>query len=136
MITPGVNEKFAREQRNNKHLYSEGGGRYGAQKLLGVQELLQISRRPSVSGTRRVPSDDPPAAGRRARRNKRGQGLLGGSRLSVRGKGPRTYAEKLNDCWRCDFMNAVKKEEEPAQFGFSHTRLGIEKTLQKYFNNH
>jgi len=42
-----------------------------------------------------------------------------------------TYAEKLTNCWRCDFMNIVKKEEEPSSVGFSHTRLGIERTLQK-----
>lgn len=47
------------------------------------------------------------------------------------GKVQGTYAEKLNNCWKCDFMNAVKKEEEPTQFGFSHTQLGIERTLQK-----
>ncbi len=47
------------------------------------------------------------------------------------GKVQGTYAEKLNSCWRCDFMNAVKQEEEPTPFGFSHTRLGIEKAIQK-----
>lgn len=41
------------------------------------------------------------------------------------------YAQKLNDCWRCDFMNLVKKEEESSPLGFSHTRLGIERTLEK-----
>jgi hypothetical protein len=33
-----------------------------------------------------------------------------------------TYAQKLMNCRRCDFMNLVKKEEEPSSFGFSHTR--------------
>ena len=47
------------------------------------------------------------------------------------GKIQGTYAEKLTNCWRCDFMNVVKKEEDPAPYGFSHTRLGIEKTLEK-----
>jgi len=47
------------------------------------------------------------------------------------GKVQGTYAEKLSNCWRCDFMNTVKKEEEPTLVGFSHTRLGIERTLQK-----
>jgi hypothetical protein len=28
-------------------------------------------------------------------------------------------------------MNAVKKEEEPSVFGFSHTRLGMDRTLEK-----
>ncbi len=47
------------------------------------------------------------------------------------GKVQGTYAQKLTNCWRCDFMNIVKKEEEPSQVGFSHTLLGIERTLQK-----
>ena len=47
------------------------------------------------------------------------------------GKIQGTYAQKLNNCWRCEFMNLVKKEEEPTTFGFSHTRLGMEKTLEK-----
>lgn len=47
------------------------------------------------------------------------------------GKIQGTYAQKLTNCWRCDFMNIVKKEEEPSAVGFSHTRLGIERTLQK-----
>ncbi len=49
------------------------------------------------------------------------------------GKVQGTYAQKLSNCWRCDFMNVVKREEDPSPFGFSHTRLGIEKTLQKAF---
>jgi hypothetical protein len=28
-------------------------------------------------------------------------------------------------------MNLVKKEEEPTVLGFSHTRLGMEKTLER-----
>ncbi len=47
------------------------------------------------------------------------------------GKIQGTYAQKLHNCWRCDFMNAVKKEEEPTTFGFSATRLGIERALEK-----
>ena len=47
------------------------------------------------------------------------------------GKIQGTYAQKLNNCWRCDFMNRVKKEEEPTLFGFSHTRLGMERALEK-----
>ncbi|MDA8421788.1 MAG: hypothetical protein M0Z89_00445 [Nitrospiraceae bacterium] len=47
------------------------------------------------------------------------------------GKIQGTYAQKLNNCWRCEFMNMVKKEEEPTEIGFSHTRLGMEKTLEK-----
>ena len=47
------------------------------------------------------------------------------------GKIQGTYAQKLHNCWRCDFMNSVKAEEEPATFGFSATRLGMEKALEK-----
>lgn len=47
------------------------------------------------------------------------------------GKIQGTYAQKLNNCWRCDFMNIVKKEEEPTPLGFSHTRLGVEKAMSK-----
>lgn len=52
------------------------------------------------------------------------------------GKIQGTYAQKLNNCWRCEFMNLVKKEEEPTTFGFSHTRLGMEKTLEKNSHHH
>jgi hypothetical protein len=31
-------------------------------------------------------------------------------------------------------MNAVKREEEPTQFGFSATRLGMDKSLEKQKN--
>jgi hypothetical protein len=47
------------------------------------------------------------------------------------GKIQGTYARKLANCWRCEFMNQVKQEEEPAQYGFSHTRLGMERTLER-----
>jgi len=47
------------------------------------------------------------------------------------GKIQGTYAQKLSNCWRCDFMNMVKKEEEPSKIGFSHTRLGMEKSIEK-----
>ncbi len=47
------------------------------------------------------------------------------------GKIQGTYAKKLLNCWRCDFMNRVKQEEEPSQLGFSHTRLGMERALEK-----
>jgi hypothetical protein len=47
------------------------------------------------------------------------------------GKIQGSYAQKLNNCWRCDFMNRVKREEEPTFFGFSHTRLGMERALVK-----
>lgn len=47
------------------------------------------------------------------------------------GKLQGTYAQKLRNCWMCEFMNLVKREEEPAEYGFSHTRLGMERTLEK-----
>jgi len=47
------------------------------------------------------------------------------------GKIQGTYAQKLHNCWRCDFMTAVKKEEEPAALGFSATRLGMDKAIEK-----
>jgi hypothetical protein len=47
------------------------------------------------------------------------------------GKIQGTFAQKLTNCWRCEFMNLVKKEEEPQEFGFSATRLGLEKVLEK-----
>ena len=47
------------------------------------------------------------------------------------GKIQGTYAQKRSNCWRCDFMNVVKKEEDPAPLGFSATRLGMEKSIEK-----
>jgi hypothetical protein len=47
------------------------------------------------------------------------------------GKIQGTYAQKLTNCWRCDFMNAVKKDEEPQEHGFSATRLGMERVIGK-----
>jgi hypothetical protein len=47
------------------------------------------------------------------------------------GKIQGTYAKKLVNCWRCEFMNRVKQEEGPAPFGFSHTRLGMERSLER-----
>ncbi|OGW35198.1 MAG: hypothetical protein A2010_10345 [Nitrospirae bacterium GWD2_57_9] len=41
------------------------------------------------------------------------------------------YAQKLTNCWRCDFMNAVKQEEDSTANGFSVTRLGMERSLEK-----
>jgi hypothetical protein len=49
------------------------------------------------------------------------------------GKIQGTYAQKFNNCWRCDFMIAVKKEEEPTTFGFSATRLGLDRALEKQY---
>jgi hypothetical protein len=50
------------------------------------------------------------------------------------GKIQGTYAQKLNNCWRCDFFIAVKKEEEPTVPGFSATRLGIERVIERRKN--
>jgi hypothetical protein len=47
------------------------------------------------------------------------------------GKIQGTYAKKLLNCWRCEFMNSVKKEEDPSAIGFSHTRLGMERAMVK-----
>jgi hypothetical protein len=47
------------------------------------------------------------------------------------GKIQGTYATKLANCWRCDFMNSVKREEDPEAHGFSHTRLGMDRLRQK-----
>jgi hypothetical protein len=47
------------------------------------------------------------------------------------GKVQGTYAQKLSGCWRCDFYNAVKKEEEPSSYGFSATKLGMQKVIEK-----
>jgi hypothetical protein len=50
------------------------------------------------------------------------------------GKIQGTYAQKLNNCWRCEFMNLVRQEETPMESGFSATRLGIEHTVRKKRN--
>ncbi len=47
------------------------------------------------------------------------------------GKIQGTYAQKLHNCWRCDFMNSVKREEDPTPLGFSATRLGMEHAIRK-----
>lgn len=48
-----------------------------------------------------------------------------------KGKVQGTYAQKLSGCWRCDFYNAVKTEEEPNGHGFSATLLGMQKVKEK-----
>jgi len=48
---------------------------------------------------------------------------------AARSRGP--TPRSLTIAWRCDFMNTVKKEEEPAEVGFSATRLGLERVLEK-----
>lgn len=39
------------------------------------------------------------------------------------------FAQKLTNCWRCDFMISVKQDEDGAVKGFSVTRLGMERSL-------
>lgn len=40
-----------------------------------------------------------------------------------------SYAQKLANCWKCDFMIAVKQEEEQSPSGFSQTRLAMERAV-------
>ena len=47
------------------------------------------------------------------------------------GKVQGTYAQKLTNCWRCDFFTGVKQEEDPTPHGFSATRLGMERVIEK-----
>jgi hypothetical protein len=39
--------------------------------------------------------------------------------------------QKRKVCWECEFFKLVKKEEETTSLGFSHTRLGMDRTVQK-----
>lgn len=39
--------------------------------------------------------------------------------------------QKRAACWECDFLKLVKKEEEPTANGFSHTRLGMSRVIQR-----
>ncbi len=47
------------------------------------------------------------------------------------GKIQGSYAQKLTNCWRCNFFRTVKDEEEPSSSGFSATRLGMEKAIER-----
>ena len=47
------------------------------------------------------------------------------------GKIQGTYAQKLKDCSKCDFMALVKREEELTPLGFSSMRYDIEKARKK-----
>jgi hypothetical protein len=47
------------------------------------------------------------------------------------GKIQGTFAQKLHSCWRCDFYNMVKQEEDPTTHGFSATRLGMVRVIEK-----
>ena len=39
--------------------------------------------------------------------------------------------EKRAACWECDFLKLLRKEEILTFTGFSHTRLGMERVLQR-----
>lgn len=39
--------------------------------------------------------------------------------------------QKRSACWECDFLKLVKQEEEQETRGFSHTRLGMDRVIQK-----
>ncbi len=51
------------------------------------------------------------------------------------GKIQGTYAEKLKDCTKCEFMALVKSEEELTPLGFSIQRHEIKKTHKKKKRN-
>jgi hypothetical protein len=42
-----------------------------------------------------------------------------------------TYAQKLKDCTKCDFMALVRREESLDPLGFSTTRSDIEKNIRR-----
>ena len=50
------------------------------------------------------------------------------------GKIQGTYAKKLNNCWRCEFMNLVKKEEEPEITDFQQHALALNGVWKKSTN--
>ena len=39
--------------------------------------------------------------------------------------------QKRASCWECDFLKHVRTEENVTPAGFSHTRLGMERVLQR-----
>ena len=39
--------------------------------------------------------------------------------------------QKRAACWECAFFKEVKKEEDSSPRGFSHTRLGMDRVLQR-----
>jgi hypothetical protein len=47
------------------------------------------------------------------------------------GKIQGTYAEKLKDCGKCEFMALVRREEELSPLGFTTSRQAIEQTFKK-----
>ena len=100
-------------------------------ELLGVQKMRAAARRPSSARPRGLSRRNEREADGRTGGTSAGRArwVVAGSLCGGRIQG--TYAQKLNNCWKCDFMNAVKKEEESTQHGFSHTLLGMERTSEK-----
>ena len=41
-------------------------------------------------------------------------------------------AQKQHNCWKCEFFQVVRKEEEKSAEGFSATMLGMMRVLQKH----
>jgi hypothetical protein len=39
--------------------------------------------------------------------------------------------QKRESCWVCDFLKQVRQDEEAGSRGFSHTRLGMDRVLQR-----
>jgi len=42
-----------------------------------------------------------------------------------------TEAQKQHNCWKCDFFQLVKKEEGSSPRGFSTSRLGMKRVLER-----
>ncbi len=42
-----------------------------------------------------------------------------------------TEAQKQHNCWKCDFFQRVRKEEDSSPVGFSATLLGMKMVLAK-----
>jgi hypothetical protein len=55
--------------------------------------------------------------------------VVGGSLCG--GKVQGDEEQKRAACWECEFLKMVRKEEEPTPVGFSHTRLGMDRVLQR-----
>lgn len=47
------------------------------------------------------------------------------------GKAVGTFAQELGNCWKCDFYVAVRSRENDATLGFSGSRLGMERCIDK-----
>ncbi|OGW28973.1 MAG: hypothetical protein A2X56_04450 [Nitrospirae bacterium GWC2_57_13] len=47
------------------------------------------------------------------------------------GKVAGTFAQELGNCWKCDFYSSVRSRENDATLGFSGSRLGMERSIDK-----